>query len=97
MSFIVQHDNFFLFVTGIQKEELELKFQTSPDLERKFEHIRGKIFIFTFGLFLEKVIAEEERAKMSEEKFQKLKNMYTQIRDEHIKLLRQVEINYIKS
>lgn len=26
---------------------------------------------------------------MSEEKFQKLKNMYTQIRDEHIKLLRQ--------
>lgn len=39
MSFIVQHDNFFLFVTGIQKEELELKFQTSPDLERKFEHI----------------------------------------------------------
>lgn len=37
-------------------------------------------------------MAEEERAKSSEEKFQKLKNMYTQIRDEHIKLLRQVSI-----
>jgi hypothetical protein len=36
-------------------------------------------------------MAEEERAKLSEEKFQKLKNMYTQIRDEHIKLLRQVQ------
>lgn len=35
-------------------------------------------------------MAEEERAKTSEEKFLKLKNMYTQIRDEHIKLLRQV-------
>lgn len=41
---------------------------------------------------LEKAMAEEERAKNSEEKFQKLKNMYTQIRDEHIKLLRQVKI-----
>jgi huntingtin interacting protein 1 len=37
-------------------------------------------------------MAEEERAKSSEEKFQKLKNMYTQIRDEHIKLLRQVNV-----
>lgn len=35
----MQHDYPFIFVTGIQKEELELKFQTSPDLERKFEHI----------------------------------------------------------
>ena len=78
---------------GIQKEELELKFQTSPDLERKLSFVRGKIFIFNFCLFLEKVIAEEERAKMSEEKFQKLKNMYTQLRDEHIKLLRQVISN----
>lgn len=41
-------------------------------------------------------MAEEERAKASEEKFQKLKNMYTQIRDEHIKLLRQACIrNFI--
>lgn len=37
-------------------------------------------------------MVEEERAKSSEEKFQKLKNMYTQIRDEHIKLLRQVKL-----
>lgn len=41
-------------------------------------------------VFVEKALAEEGRAKASEEKFQKLKNMYTQIRDEHIKLLRQV-------
>lgn len=46
-------------------------------------------------VFLEKVIAEEERAKASEEKFQKLKNMYTQIRDEHIKLLRQASSKLI--
>lgn len=39
---------------------------------------------------LEKSVAVEERAKASEEKFNKLKNMYGQIRDEHIKLLRQV-------
>lgn len=39
-----------------------------------------------------KAQAEEERAKTSEEKFQKLKNMYTSIRDEHIALLRQVSI-----
>ena len=42
---------------------------------------------------VEKAIAEEERAKASEEKFQKLKTMYTQIRDEHVNLLRQV--NYL--
>ncbi|CAD7081102.1 unnamed protein product [Hermetia illucens] len=36
----------------------------------------------------QKVVEEEERAKASEEKFQKLKTMYTQIRDEHVKLLR---------
>jgi huntingtin interacting protein 1 len=39
---------------------------------------------------LDQATVDEERAKASEEKFQKLKNMYTQIRDEHIKLLRQV-------
>ncbi|XP_049295937.1 huntingtin-interacting protein 1-related protein isoform X5 [Anopheles funestus] len=37
--------------------------------------------------------AEEERAKASEEKFQKLKTMYTQIRDEHVNLLRQMKID----
>lgn len=38
----------------------------------------------------EKAQVEEERIKQSEEKFQKLKIMYQQIRDEHVKLLRQV-------
>lgn len=45
-----------------------------------------------FLIFLVKAQAEEERAKASEEKFQKLKTMYTSIRDEHIALLRQVRI-----
>lgn len=45
-----------------------------------------------FLIFLVKAQAEEEKAKASEEKFQKLKNMYTSIRDEHIALLRQVRI-----
>lgn len=40
---------------------------------------------------LEKVYEEEEKQKLSQEKFNKLKNMYTQIRDEHINLLRQVK------
>ncbi|XP_050073533.1 huntingtin-interacting protein 1 isoform X2 [Anopheles maculipalpis] len=40
--------------------------------------------------------AEEERAKASEEKFQKLKTMYTQIRDEHVNLLRQMKIDQYK-
>lgn len=40
----------------------------------------------------EKAQVEEERIKQSEEKFQKLKVMYQQIRDEHVKLLRQVRI-----
>lgn len=39
---------------------------------------------------VEKAQAEEERLKASEEKFNKLKTMYSQIRDEHVKLLRQV-------
>ncbi|XP_065090097.1 huntingtin-interacting protein 1 isoform X2 [Ochlerotatus camptorhynchus] len=39
----------------------------------------------------QKAHAEEERAKASEEKFQKLKTMYSQIRDEHVKLLRQTK------
>ena len=43
----------------------------------------------------EKAHVEEERLKASEEKFQKLKVMYAQIRDEHIKLLRQVR-KYLK-
>lgn len=38
----------------------------------------------------EKATEEEQKAKTSEEKFSKLKAMYTQIRDEHINLLRQV-------
>lgn len=44
-------------------------------------------------LFIEKVLLEEEKSKMTEEKFQKLKNMYTQIRDEHINLLRKVNLS----
>ncbi|XP_035789603.1 huntingtin-interacting protein 1-like isoform X2 [Anopheles albimanus] len=40
--------------------------------------------------------AEEERAKASEEKFQKLKTMYTQIRDEHVNLLRQMKYDQYK-
>lgn len=39
---------------------------------------------------VEKLQVEEERLKTSEEKFNKLKTMYAQIRDEHVKLLRQV-------
>lgn len=39
---------------------------------------------------VEKMQVEEERLKASEEKFTKLKTMYSQIRDEHVKLLRQV-------
>lgn len=80
--------------SGIEKEELDLKLQSAPSLERKKFKPN---FIFTLEDFLfyfipEKAHDEEERAKSSEEKFQKLKNMYTQIRDEHIKLLRQVRM-----
>lgn len=38
----------------------------------------------------QKAMEGEERVKATEDKFQKLKTMYTQIRDEHVKLLRQV-------
>ncbi|XP_030375252.1 huntingtin-interacting protein 1 [Scaptodrosophila lebanonensis] len=37
----------------------------------------------------QKVLEDEEKLKLSAEKFDKLKTMYTQIRDEHINLLRQ--------
>lgn len=40
-------------------------------------------------ILLQKATEEEQKAKTSEEKFSKLKAMYTQIRDEHINLLRQ--------
>ncbi|XP_049314042.1 huntingtin-interacting protein 1 isoform X1 [Bactrocera dorsalis] len=40
-------------------------------------------------ILLQKATEEEQKAKISEEKFSKLKAMYTQIRDEHINLLRQ--------
>lgn len=36
------------------------------------------------------VVVDDERLRANEEKFQRLKIMYTQIRDEHVKLLRQV-------
>lgn len=38
----------------------------------------------------EKAQIEEEKVKATEDKFQKLKVMYTHIRDEHVQLLRQV-------
>ena len=38
----------------------------------------------------EKAQIEEEKIKATEDKFQKLKVMYTHIRDEHVTLLRQV-------
>lgn len=38
----------------------------------------------------QKAMEGEERMKAAEDKFQKLKTMYTQIRDEHVNLLRQV-------
>lgn len=38
----------------------------------------------------EKAQIEEEKVKATEDKFQKLKVMYTHIRDEHVTLLRQV-------
>ncbi|XP_053673129.1 huntingtin-interacting protein 1-related protein [Anopheles nili] len=44
----------------------------------------------------QRALAEEERAKASEEKFQKLKSMYTQIRDEHVNLLRQMRSDQYK-
>ncbi|XP_053954004.1 huntingtin-interacting protein 1 [Anastrepha ludens] len=40
-------------------------------------------------ILMQKATEEEQKAKTSEEKFNKLKAMYTQIRDEHISLLRQ--------
>ncbi|XP_034480814.1 huntingtin-interacting protein 1 isoform X2 [Drosophila innubila] len=39
-------------------------------------------------ILIQKVFEEEEKQKLSSEKFNKLKLMYTQIRDEHINLLR---------
>lgn len=42
---------------------------------------------------LEKTVVEEEKLKANEEKFHKLKVMYTAIRDEHVKLLRQVRLH----
>ncbi|XP_026845723.1 huntingtin-interacting protein 1 [Drosophila persimilis] len=40
-------------------------------------------------MLIQKVMEEEEKQKQSSEKFNKLKLLYTQIRDEHIKLLRE--------
>lgn len=69
--------------------------QSAPGLERKkFSFFQNELNKNEIS-FAEKVLAEEERAKTSEEKFQKLKNMYTQIRDEHIKLLRQASCKLI--
>lgn len=44
----------------------------------------------------EKAQIEEEKVKATEDKFQKLKVMYTHIRDEHVTLLRQVQIVFVK-
>lgn len=82
------------------KDALEQKLVDTPILVRKWGKnaldINGKCkFLLyaciSFNKFLaEKATAEEQKAKTSEEKFNKLKAMYTQIRDEHISLLRQV-------
>ncbi|KAI8041306.1 hypothetical protein M5D96_005563 [Drosophila gunungcola] len=41
-------------------------------------------------VLLQKAMEEEEKHKLSSEKFNKLKTLYTKIRDEHIQLLREV-------
>lgn len=43
-----------------------------------------------YSFFAEKLSQTEERAKVLDEKFQKLKSAYTQLREEHITLIRQV-------
>lgn len=40
----------------------------------------------------EKLTETEQKAKVTDEKFQKLKGAYTQLREEHITLIRQVRI-----
>lgn len=71
------------------KEELELKVQTTPINERMRKYNFIVVIEYKFQSFvLDKATIDEERARATEEKFQKLKTMYTQIRDEHVKLLR---------
>lgn len=44
----------------------------------------------SYSFFAEKLSQTEEKAKVLDEKFQKLKSAYTQLREEHITLIRQV-------
>lgn len=72
----------------IEKQELEMKLEAAPIVEGNslLIHLENDINY----IFQAKSQADDEKAKAAEKNFQQLKVVYQQIRDEHVKLLRQV-------
>ncbi|XP_067643638.1 huntingtin-interacting protein 1 [Eurosta solidaginis] len=73
-------------ITGLTNELSHTKEQCK-NMQKINETLEQKMV--EAPILVQKATEEEQKAKASEEKFSKLKAMYTQIRDEHINLLRQ--------
>lgn len=74
-------------VISQMQHEMEKNEESLQDLTAEKQEYENLV-----QFFAHKAQVEEERVKAIEEKFGKLKTMYAQMRDDHIKLLRQASI-----
>lgn len=88
VSQMVQERNTMLNSMREHCSNLETQLQKArTDLEEEKQKV--EIFAVETPEIKQKLTATEEKAKVTDEKFQKLKGAYTQLREEHIALIRQ--------
>lgn len=80
-----------------ERQRARILSEQTPEIKREYSLSDNKLliclqdFLIKCILFcVEKLAETEEKAKVTDEKFQKLKGAYTQLREEHIALIRQV-------
>ncbi|KAJ0176494.1 hypothetical protein K1T71_007673 [Dendrolimus kikuchii] len=88
VSQLVQERNTMLGSMREHCTKLELQLQMAQT-ELEQEKQKAEILAVTTPEIKQKLIQTEEKAKVTDEKFQKLKGAYTQLREEHITLIRQ--------
>ncbi|XP_023031927.1 huntingtin-interacting protein 1 [Drosophila willistoni] len=92
-NFVALEQNYNHDVAQLQKQneiltnDLELSQDQCDNLRSQNDDLELKLT--DNPMLIQKANEEEEKQKMASEKFNKLKTMYTQIRDEHINLLRE--------
>ncbi|CAH0585574.1 unnamed protein product [Chrysodeixis includens] len=88
VSQLVQERNSVLGSMREHSSRLESQLQNAR-LELEEEKQRAEILLIQTPEIKQKLNETEEKAKLTDEKFQKLKGAYTQLREEHITLIRQ--------